>query len=322
MGSSDKSSIEIDQPTFVTGHRGMVGSALCRQLKREGFTNIVVATREELDLCDQRAVNQWFAEHRPAYVMHAAGLVGGIVANAKRQADFLYQNVMMQATVLHAAWEYSVGKLLYLGSSCVYPRDCPQPIREEYLLTAPLEATNYGYAIAKIAGLKACEAFRQQYGCHFISCMPTNLYGPNDKFDVENSHVLPGLIRKFDDARREGRKEVVVWGTGKPTREFLHVDDLAAACVCLLRNYDEPQTINVGSGEEVTIKDLATIIRDIVYPDAIISFDLSRPDGTPRKFLDSSRMRSLDWRPRMTLVDGIRATYAWYCAEIDKTKSS
>jgi GDP-L-fucose synthase len=228
----------------------------------------------------------------------------------------------MQATVLHAACEYSVRKLLYLGSSCVYPRDCPQPMREEYLLTGPLEATNYGYAIAKIAGMKACEAFRQQYGCHFISCMPTNLYGPNDKFDVENSHVLAGLIRKFDDARREGRKEVIVWGTGKPTREFLHVDDLAEACICLLRNYDEPQTVNIGSGEEVSIEKLATIIRDIVYPDAMISFDSSRPDGTPRKFLDSTRMKSLNWRPRITLADGIRATYAWYCAEFDRTNAS
>jgi GDP-L-fucose synthase len=300
----------------------MVGSALCRQLAREGFTNIVVATRQELDLCDQNAVNLWFKQHRPAYVLHAAGLVGGIVANVKRQADFLYENIMMQATILHAACEYSVKKLLYLGSSCVYPRDCPQPMREEYLLTAPLEATNYGYAIAKIAGMKACEAFRQQYGCHFISCTPTNLYGPNDKFDMENSHVLAGMIRKFDDARREERKDVVVWGTGKPMREFLHVDDLAAACICLLRNYDDPQSINIGSGEEVSIEKLARIIRDIVYPGASISFDSSRPDGPPRKFVDSSRMKSLSWQPRIALADGIRATYAWYRAEIDKASPS
>ena len=230
-------------------------------------------------------------------------------------------NLMMQATVLHAAWEYPVEKVAVLGSSCVYPRDCPQPIREEYLLTGPLETTNYGYSIAKIAGLKACEAFRQQYGCHFISCMPTNLYGPGDNYELESSHVLPGLIRKFDDARRQNAKTVSVWGSGKPRREFLYVDDLAEACLFLLQNYDEAQTVNVGSGEEVTIAQLSELIRNVVYPEASIEFDHSKPDGTPRKLLDCRRIAALGWRPASSLADGLTATYQWYSAYRDRANA-
>jgi GDP-L-fucose synthase len=293
----------------------MVGSSLCHYIKRQGYTNLLTATHEELDLRDQAAVNRWFADNRPEYVIHAAGRVGGIIANSHRQADFLYDNLMMHATVLHAAKEFGVTKLLYLGSSCVYPRDCSQPMREEYLLTGPLEPTNYGYAIAKITGMKACEAFRQQYGCRYISCMPPNLYGPNDNFDRESSHVIPGLIRRFDDARLHGQKSVSVWGSGRPKREFLYVDDLADACWFLLNHYDDDQTINVGPGEEVTIADLAKMIRDIVYPEADIEFDQSRPDGTPRKLLDCTRIRARGWSPKVTLTEGLKATVEWYFSQ-------
>jgi GDP-L-fucose synthase len=312
MTDNHKIGIESNGRIFVTGHLGMVGSAVVRQLEKRGFAQILTASRHELDLRDQQSVTEWFAEHRPEYVIHAAGLVGGIMANSQRQADFLYDNLMIQANVLHAASRYAVKKLLNLGSSCVYPRDCPQPIREEYLLSGPLEATNYGYAIAKIAGIKACEAYRQQYGCHFISCMPCNLYGPGDNFDRETSHVLPGLIRKFDDARRRKDKIVTIWGSGQPRREFLYVDDLAEACLFLLENYDDAQTLNVGSGEEVTISQLANLIRDIVYLEASLDFDASKPDGTPRKVLDCNRIRNLGWRPRTSLRDGIDKTYQWY----------
>jgi GDP-L-fucose synthase len=311
-------SVALDAPVFISGHRGFVGSALCRLLKHRGCTNLLTIARQDLDLRDQQAVDRWFAAHCPAYVIHAAGLVGGIVANSRRQADFLYDNVMMQATVLHAACKYGVTKLLNLGSSCVYPRDCPQPIREEYLLTGPLEPTNSGYAIAKIVGIKACEAFRQQYGCRFISCMPPNLYGPGDNFDRETSHVLPGLIRRFDEARLQGDKTVRVWGTGRPKRELLYVDDLADACWFLLNNYDDEQTINVGPGEELRIAELAKLVRDIVYPDANIEFDPSKPDGTPRKLLDCSRIRALGWKPTISLAHGVRETFRWYSGHRDQ----
>jgi GDP-L-fucose synthase len=245
-------------------------------------------------------------------VIHAAGTVGGILANSQRPVDFLYDNLMLHATVLRAAWQTKVRKLLYLGSSCIYPRDCPQPIKEDYLLTGPLEPTNDAYAIAKIAGVKSCEAYRRQYGCRFISAMPTNLYGPEDNFDLSSSHVLPALIRRFHDAKRSGSPEVVVWGTGAPRREFLHVDDLARACLFLLEQYDEAQTINVGCGEDVSIGELAELIRGVVYPEAEIAFDRSKPDGTPRKLLDVSRLLSLGWAPRIALPEGVRRTYAWY----------
>jgi GDP-L-fucose synthase len=307
--------LELIDPTdsiFVTGHRGLVGSALVRALARAGHQNVLSADRHELDLRDQQAVLAWFAEHRPRYVLHAAGTVGGIAANAARPADFLYDNLMIQATVLHAAWRYPVDKLLYLGSSCIYPRDCPQPIRESYLLSGPLEPTNEAYAIAKISGVKSCEAYRRQYGCRFISAMPTNLYGPHDNFDLESAHVLPALLRKFHEARLAGGREVIVWGTGTPRRELLHVDDLAEACLFLLERYDEPSTINVGAGEDVTIAELADLVRQIVHPAAEIRFDTSRPDGTPRKLLDVSRIHALGWRHRIALADGIAQTYEWF----------
>jgi GDP-L-fucose synthase len=297
---------------FVTGHRGLVGSALVRHLRAEGFTRILTVTRSELDLRDQRRVDDWFADQRPEYVIHAAGTVGGILANSQRPVDFLYDNLMLHATVLRAAWQHKVRKLLYLGSSCIYPRDCPQPIKEEYLLTGPLEPTNDAYAIAKIAGVKSCEAYRRQYGCRFISAMPTNLYGPEDNFDLSTSHVLPALIRRFHEAKRSGASEVVVWGTGAPRREFLHVDDLARACLHLLERYDEAQTINVGCGEDVSIGELADLVREVVYPEAEIVFDRSRPDGTPRKLLDVSRLRALGWETHVALAEGVRRTYAWY----------
>ena len=289
-----------------------MGSAILRCLARQGFSNVLTATRAELDLRDQAAVTAWFCAHRPEYVLHAAGTVGGILANASRPADFIYDNLLIQATVLHAAWEYRVRKLLYLGSSCIYPRDCPQPIKEEYLLTGPLEPTNEAYALAKIAGVKSCQAYRRQYGCAFISAMPTNLYGPNDNFDLLDAHVLPALIRKCHEAKVAGQKEIVIWGTGSPRREFLHVDDLAEACLYLLAHYDDEQTINVGTGEDLTIRELAELVRDIVYPDASLVFDSSKPDGTPRKLLDVSRIRALGWRHRIELADGIRSTYEWY----------
>jgi len=315
-------SIALEAPIFVTGHRGFVGSTLCRNLKRRGHANLLAATRQELDLRDQQAVNRWFASHRPAYVIHAAGLVGGIFANTRRQADFLYDNLMMQATVLHAAREYGVTKLLYLGSSCVYPRDCPQPIREEYLLTGPLEPTNFGYAIAKITGIKACEAFRQQYGCRFISCMPPNLYGPGDNFDRETSHVLPALIRRFDEARRQGEKTVRVWGTGRSKRELLYVEDLADACWFLLNTHDHERPINVGPGEELSIAELAQLVRDTVYPDARIEFDPSKPEGPPRKLLDCTRIRALGWKPTTPLAQGVKETFRWYSTHLDHSTAT
>lgn len=303
------SMIDRTLPIFVTGARGMVGSALVRRLKADDFSDVLTATRHELDLRDQAAVDRWFDRHQPAYVIHAAGTVGGIHANATRPADFLYDNLMIHATVLHAAYRTGVRKLLYLGSSCIYPRDCPQPIKEEYLLTGPLEKTNEAYAIAKIAGLKSCEGYRKQHGCNFISAMPTNLYGPNDNYDLKSSHVLPALLRKFNDCRESGGSEVVVWGSGKPRREFLHVDDLADACLFLMDHYDEETTINVGTGEDLTIGELASMIRDAVCPSASITFDASMPDGTPRKLLDVSRIHALGWRYSTPLQQGIASAY-------------
>ncbi|TWT46772.1 GDP-L-fucose synthase family protein [Botrimarina hoheduenensis] len=300
---------------YVTGHRGMVGSALVRRLLRAGFEEVLVASRQEVDLRDQTQVDAWFAENQPDYVIHAAGTVGGIHANRSRPADFMYDNLMIHATVLRAAWQQGVEKLLYLGSSCIYPRDCPQPIREEYLLTGPLESTNEAYALAKIAGLKSCEAYRAQHGCRFISAMPTNLYGPNDNFDLTGSHVLPAMIRKFHDCREAGGGSVTLWGSGKPCREFLHVDDLADACLYLLENYDDAMTINVGTGSDLSIAELAETVRSIVYPDAKIVYDASMPDGTPRKLLDVSRLTALGWRATTPLSEGIAATYTWFCEQ-------
>ncbi|MEO2049937.1 MAG: GDP-L-fucose synthase [Pirellulales bacterium] len=304
---------------FVSGHRGLVGSTLVERLHAAGFDHLLTATRAEVDLRDQSSVDAWFAEQRPQVVMHAAGTVGGIQANATRPADFMYDNLMIHATVLRAAWQQGVDKLLYLGSSCIYPRDCPQPMREEYLLTGPLEASNEAYALAKITGLKSCEYYRRQYGCHFISAMPTNLYGPRDNFDLAGSHVLPALIRKFHEARLDRQAEVTIWGTGSPKREFMHVRDLADACLFLLENYDQPETINVGTGQEVTIDELADRVRQIVYPEAQIVFDTEKPDGTPRKLLDVSRIHTLGWRHTIELNEGIESTYRWFQEHVGLT---
>ena len=261
-----------DARIFVAGHRGLVGSAILRRLRAEGFGNLLTATRDQLDLRDQAAVNYWFRANRPEYVFLVAGTVGGILANSTRPAEFLYDNMMIHATVVHAAHQYEVRRLLYLGSSCIYPRDCPQPMKEEHLLTGRLEPTNEPYAVAKIAGIKLCEAYRRQYGCDFISAMPTNLYGPQDNFDLESSHVLPAMIRKFHDASVAGTKDVVIWGTGSPRREFLHVDDLADACLFLMQRYDSAAHINVGTGEDLSILELAELVRDVVNPAANIVF--------------------------------------------------
>jgi GDP-L-fucose synthase len=308
-----------EQPTdariFVAGHRGLVGAAIVRRLQQAGHANILTATRDQLDLRDQAAVNDWFAANRPDYVYLAAGTVGGILANSTRPAEFLYDNMMIHATVVEASRHSGVTKLLYLGSSCIYPRGADQPITEDALLTGPLEPTNEAYAIAKIAGIKLCQAYRRQYGCNFISAMPTNLYGPEDNFDLASSHVLPALIRKFDDAKEAGIDEVEVWGTGTPYREFLHVDDLADACYHLMEHYDGDEHVNVGTGVDQTIGELAEAIRDIVHPTATIRFDTSKPDGMPRKQLDVSLLTSLGWKASIPLDEGLRATYEWYRAE-------
>jgi GDP-L-fucose synthase len=297
---------------FVAGHRGLVGSAIIRALHARGFTNVLTAGREQLDLRDQPAVNQWFRVNRPEYVFLAAGTVGGILANSSRPAEFIYDNLMIHATVVHAAHLFDTTKLLYLGSSCIYPRECPQPISEEFLLTGALEATNEPYAIAKIAGIKLCQAYRRQYGRHFISVMPTNLYGPNDNFDLASSHVLPALIRRFHEARQRGEREVVVWGSGRARREFLHVDDLADACIFLMERYDELLHINVGTGIDLTIGELAALVASIVHPGARVVFDLEKPDGAPRKQLDVQRLHALGWRHRIDLREGIAGAYAWF----------
>ena len=299
---------------FVAGHRGLVGSALTRRLQRNHAGTVLTATRDQLDLRDQAAVNYWFKANRPEYVYLVAGTVGGILANSTRPAEFIYDNMLIHATVVHAAHLYGVKKLLYLGSSCIYPRECAQPMREEHLLSGMLEPTNEAYAIAKIAGIKLCQAYRKQYGDDFISAMPTNLYGPNDNFDLASSHVLPAMMRKFHDAKAAGVRDVTIWGTGTPRREFLHVDDLADACVFLMGRYDEAEHINVGTGEDLSIQELAEAVRDIVYPQAQLVFDTSKPDGTPRKLLDVSRLHALGWRHRISLREGIRSTYDWFLA--------
>jgi GDP-L-fucose synthase len=303
--------MESGRRVFVAGHRGLVGSAIVRRLQ-VGHLNPLTATRDQLDLRDQAAVSYWFRANRPEYVYLVAGTVGGILANSTRPAEFIYDNMMIHATVVHAAHLFGVKKLLYLGSSCIYPRQAPQPMKEEELLTGPLEPTNEAYAVAKIAGIKLCESYRKQYGSDFISAMPTNLYGPNDNFDLTSSHVLPAMIRKFHDAREEGRAEVVMWGTGTPRREFLHVDDLADACVFLMDHYSEARHINIGTGEDLSIRELADLVRQVVHPDAKVVWDATKPDGAPRKLLDVSRLHALGWRHRRSLEDGIRSTYQWF----------
>ncbi len=297
---------------YVAGHAGLVGSAVVNKLEADGYTNILTAKRAQLDLRDQAEVSHWFKANRPEYVFLVAGTVGGILANSTRPAEFIYDNMMIHGTVVHASHLYDVQKLLYLGSSCIYPRDATQPIVEEELLTGPLEPTNEWYAIAKIAGIKLCQSYRRQYGRNFISAMPTNLYGPNDNFDLTSGHVLPSLMRKFHDAKANGETEVEIWGTGSPKREFLHVDDLADACVHLMLHYSDDIHVNVGTGMDLSIRELAEKIRDLVYPAAGLRFDISKPDGTPRKVLDVSRLAATGWKPRIDLDTGLRETYQWF----------
>ncbi len=304
--------IEKNAKIYVAGHRGLVGSAIVRALERDGYTNILKRTHKELDLTDQKAVFDLFEKERPEYVVLAAAHVGGINANQTAPADFIYINSIIQCNVIGAAHEYKVKKLLFLGSSCIYPRMAHQPISESELLTGPLEKTNEGYAIAKISGLMMCRFFKQQYGDDFISCMPTNLYGPNDNFNLEHSHVLPALIRKFDDAKMSGASSVTLWGTGSPLREFLYVDDMADACVYLLQNYSGEEHVNIGTGKEITIKDLAELVREIVGFEGDIIWDDSMPDGTPRKLLDVSKLHDIGWKEKVSLRDGIRMEYEWY----------
>lgn len=293
----------------MAGHRGMVGSAIVRKLRDEGYSNIITRTSSELDLTDQQAVINFFEQEKPEYIFLAAAKVGGIHANNTYKADFLYQNIMIEANVIHQAYRYKVKKLLFLGSSCIYPKMAPQPLKEQYLLTGPLEPTNEPYAIAKIAGIKLCESYRFQYGCNFISVMPTNLYGPNDNYDLNNSHVLPALLRKFHIAKEEKQPSVEIWGTGKPLREFLHVDDLADACLFLMNNYDREGFLNVGVGEDISIKDLAVLIKDVVGYEGELVFNTDKPDGTPRKLMDVSRLHALGWKARIGLREGIERVY-------------
>ncbi len=304
--------IDPSASVFVAGHRGLVGSAIVRRLKAGGFTRILTATRQELDLRDQSAVMSWFDEQRPTYVYLVAGTVGGIMANATRQAEFLYDNMMIHASVIEAARRFEVEKLLYLGSACVYPRLSPQPMPESALLTGPLEPTNEGYSLAKIAGMRLCEFYREQYGCNFITAMPTNLYGQNDNFDLASSHVLPALMRKFHEAKQRNESTVTIWGTGSARREFLHVDDLADCCVFLMDRYEGERHINVGTGIDHSIGELAEMIRSIVHPNAELVFDRSKPDGMPRRVLDVTALTRLGWRATTELADGLTKTYDWY----------
>jgi len=301
--------IARDARIYVAGHRGLVGSAIWRELARCGFTRLTGRTHAELDLLDAAAVRAFYAQAKPEYVVIAAARVGGILANDQHPAEFLFQNLQIQNNLIHGAYQAGVRKLLFLGSSCIYPRLAPQPMKEEHLLTGPLEPTNQWYAIAKIAGIKLCQACRRQYGCDFISVMPTNLYGPNDNYDLQNSHVLPALIRKFHQAKTAGAPSVTCWGTGAPLRDFLYVDDLARACVFLLEHYSEDQFINIGSGREVSVRELTETVKRIVGFAGEIAWDTAKPDGMPRKLMDSSRLFALGWRPQVDLETGVRLAY-------------
>ena len=302
--------MESHEKIYVAGHRGMAGSALLRHLTTLGYRNLVTRTSAELDLRDQARTHAFFRQERPDYVFLAAAKVGGIMANDRFRADFIYDNLMIQSNVIHAAREVGVRKLLFLGSSCIYPKLAPQPLKEEYLLTGLLEPTNEPYAVAKIAGIKMCDAYRSQYGCDFISAMPTNLYGPNDNYDLNQSHVLPALIRKFHEAREQGSESVVVWGTGAPRREFMHVDDLADACIFLMDHYSAGGPVNIGVGEDLTIKELAGMIQEIVGFRGNMVFDTSKPDGTPRKLMDISKLSAMGWKARISLREGIADVYS------------
>jgi GDP-L-fucose synthase len=304
--------VERDAKIYVAGHRGLVGSAIMRRLDTAGFGNLVVRTSSELDLREQVAVRDFFAREKPDYVILAAAKVGGILANDTYPAEFIYDNLMMEANIVHAAWQNKVKKLLALGSTCIYPKMAPQPLKEEYLLTGPLEPTNEWYAVAKIAGIKLCQAYRKQYGCSFIAAMPTNLYGPGDNFDLEKSHVLPALIRKFHDAKMNSLPAVRLWGTGKALREFIHVDDMADASLFLLEHYDDGEIVNIGVGKDISIADLADIVKDVVGYGGRIEYDSSKPDGTPRKLVDVTRINGLGWSARIDLRSGVEQTYQWF----------
>lgn len=297
---------------YVAGHRGLVGSCLCRTLEKNGYSNLVKRTHQELDLCSQEAVNRFFEQEQPEYVFLSAAKVGGIVANDSTPADFITTNTMIQSNVINACFRYEVKRLMFMGSGCIYPRECPQPIKEEYLLTGPLELTNEAYAVAKIAGLKTCYYLNKQYGTKYISVMPCNLYGENDNFDLETSHVMPALIRKFHEAKVNGNPTVTIWGTGSAMREFMYADDLGDACVFLMNNYFGDEIVNIGYGKDIRIYDLAEIVQKVVGYTGKIVLDSTKPDGTPRKLLDSGRLFDLGWRPSMPLEDGIRRTYDWY----------
>ena len=304
--------MNLDAKIYVAGHRGLVGSAIVRNLEDKGYKNIIYRTHKELDLTNQEAVRRFFEEEKPEYVFLAAAKVGGIHANNTYPADFIYDNLMIQNNVIKAAHDFEVKKLLFLGSTCIYPKMAPQPIKEEYLLTGSLEETNEAYAVAKIAGLEMCKFFKRQYGDNFISCMPTNLYGPNDNFDLKNSHVLPALIRKFHEAKVNNSEAVEVWGTGTPLREFLYVDDMADACVFLMENYDGEQHVNIGTGEEVSIRELAETVKEVVGFDGELVFNTEMPDGTPRKLTTVDKLHGLGWKHKVSLDKGIRLAYSWF----------
>ena len=304
--------LQKDETIFVAGHRGMVGSAIHERLRKDGITKLIGRTRVELDLLDRKAVRAFFEREKPAIVIDAAAKVGGILANYEQPVEFLVQNLTIQNNLVEAAADFGARKLLFLGSSCIYPKMAPQPIPESALLTGPLEPTNDAYAIAKIAGIKLCQSYAREYGKNFISGMPTNLYGPHDNYDLHNSHVLPAFIRKVHEAKKSGAKSITVWGTGAPRREFLHTADLADACVFLLENYDQPDLINIGCGEDVTIRELAETVCEVLGFDGTLEFDTSKPDGTPRKLLDISKIKSLGWRPKISLRDGIADAYRWF----------
>ena len=313
-------SLHKDETIFVAGHRGMVGSAIRNRLQADGFTKVVGRTRAELDLLDRGAVRTFFENERPSIVIDAAAKVGGILANYGQPVEFLVQNLTIQNNLIEAAADFGTRKLLFLGSSCIYPKMAPQPIPESALLTGPLEETNDAYAIAKIAGIKLCQAYAREYGKNFISGMPTNLYGPHDNYDLHNSHVLPAFIRKVHEAKKSGDKSITVWGTGTPRREFLHTADLADACVFLLQNYNRPDLVNIGCGEDVTIRELAEAVCDVLGFDGSLEFDSSKPDGTPRKLLDISKIKSLGWSPKISLRDGIADAYRWFCENYNEAR--
>ena len=308
--------MDLDSKIYVAGHRGLVGSAIVKNLQSKGFNNIIARTHQELDLINQEEVSKFFNDERPDFVFLAAAMVGGINANNTYPADFIYENLQIQNNVIHYAHEYKVKKLMFLGSSCIYPRLCPQPIKEEYLLSGYLEPTNEAYAIAKISGLKMCQFYKRQYGDNFISCMPTNLYGPNDNFNLETSHVLPAMIRKFHEAKVNNMPNVEIWGSGRPLREFLYVDDMADACVFLMENYEGVEHINIGTGDEISICELSMLIKEIVGFKGEVLFNAEKPDGTPRKLTDVSKLHEMGWRHKIKLEEGIKLTYKWYMENI------